>query len=179
MRKAMILLVAAALTLAACGNAAEKAAEEVVGAQAGGEVDIQNDSVSIETDEGEASVEVSGDDETIVVTGTDESGDEVTIEMGGTELPADFPMPVFTPSEVTHVSTWTDADQASYSVTLEIDPADAADAIAFYKAWFDGEGMTVTSSDTTVIGESDAVTSIVQVTEYGSYSEVVLTWTPN
>lgn len=179
MRRTVIVAVAAALMLSACGNAAENIAENIIEAETGGEVDVEGDSIVFQSDDGETEIEISGDDESVVISGTDESGEDISIEMGGTEIPADFPMPVFDPSEVTHVSTFDMAEGSSFSVTLEIDPGDATDAIDFYKDWFEGEGMSVTSSDTMVIAESDAVVSIVQVAEYGSYSEVVLTWTPN
>ena len=179
MRRTVIIAVAAALMLSACGNAVENIAENIIEAETGGEVDVEGDSIVIQSDDGETEIEISGDDETVVISGTDESGEDISIEMGGTEIPADFPMPVFDPSEVTHVSTFDMAGGSSFSVTLEIDPGNATDAIDFYKDWFEAEGMSVTSSDTMVIAESDAVVSIVQVAEYGSYSEVVLTWTPN
>ena len=122
MRRIVIAGVAAALMLSACGNAAENIAENIIEAETGGEVDVEGDSIVIQSDDGETEIEISGDDETVVISGTDESGEDISIEMGGTEIPADFPMPIFDPSEVTHVSTFDLAEGSSFSVTLEIDP---------------------------------------------------------
>ena len=91
----------------------------------------------------------------------------------------DFPMPLFDPSEVTNVSSVDAASGSSTSVTLQIDPGDTGAVLDFYRGWLDGQGMDVTSSDTMLIGESDTAISFVQVADYGSYSEVVLTWTPS
>lgn len=178
MRRALPVLVLM-LLLAACGNAAENLAEEIIESQTGGEIDVEGDSVIIQSEDGDATIEFSEDDDGVTVSGTDESGEDITIEMGGTEVPDDFPMPIYSGGEVTHVSSFDMGDTSSYSVTLEIDPDDAADALGFYQEWLEGEGMSITSSETMVIAESDDVTSIVQVSPYGSYSEVVMTWTPN
>lgn len=179
MRRVMLVFLSLVITTAACGNTAENVAEEIIEAQTGGEVDVEGDSVVIQSEDGDATIEFSEDDDGVTVSGTDESGEEITIEMGGTEVPDGFPMPIYSPGEVTHVSSFDMGDTSSYSVTVEIDPDDSTDAINFYKEWLEGEGMSITSSESMVIAESDAVTSIVQVTPYGDYSEVVLTWTPN
>lgn len=179
MRRTFVALASATLVLAACGNAAENLAEKAVEAQTGGEIDLNDGSIVVQSDDGDATIVVQSDDEKISISGTDESGQDITIEMGGIEVPDDFPMPVFEPGEVTHVSVYEMATQSSYSVTVEIDPGNAADALAFYQDWLEGEQMSVTTSDVMVIGESDDITSIVQVADYGDYSEVILTWTPN
>lgn len=178
MRRFVIAIASGALVLAACGGA-DTIAENIIENETGGEVDVNDDSIVIKSDDGDTTIEISEDDDGVTISGTDDSGEEVSIEMGGTEVPDDFPMPIFDPSEVTHVSTFAMASGSSFSVTLEIDPGDAGDALAFYQDWFDEEGLPVTSSDSMVIADGDAVTSIVQVAEYGSYSEVVLTWTPS
>ncbi|MDH5371641.1 MAG: hypothetical protein OEX97_01715 [Acidimicrobiia bacterium] len=178
MRRFVVVLASLGLLLAACGSAAETIAEKIVENETGGDVEFDDGVIVIESDDGDATVEISEDEDGITITGTDDSGDEVSIEMGGTEVPDDFPMPIFDPSEVTHVSTFAVGSGSSFSVTLEIDPDDAGDALAFYQDWFEEEGLSVMSSGEMVIADNDDVTSIVQVAEYGSYSEVVLSWTP-
>jgi hypothetical protein len=176
-RKTLIALASAGLMLAGCGSAAENLAEEAIESETGAEVDIDDDSIVIESDDG--TIEIDSSDDGVSISGTGDDGEDITIEMGGTEVPADFPMPIYTPSEVTHVSSFDMGSAVSYSVTLEIEPGDAADAVTFYRDWYESEQMNMSSSDTMVIGEGDGITSMVQVADYGSYSEVVLTWTPN
>ena len=179
MRRFVVVLTSLGLLLAACGSAAENIAEQIVENETGGNIEINDDSIVIESDDGEATLEISEDDDGITITGTDDSGEEVSIEMGGTEVPDDFPMPIFQPSEVTHVSTFAAESGSSFGVTLEIDPDDADDALAFYKDWIEGEGLSVMSSNDMIIGDSDDAVAMAQVSEYGSYSEVVLSWTPS
>jgi hypothetical protein len=179
MRRIVIAIVSAALMLSACGNAADNLTEQIVESESGGDMEISDDSIVFQSDDGDATMTVTGDDEGVSISGTDESGEDINIQMGGTEVPDDFPMPIFDPSDVTLVSSFEMATGSSYSVTLKIDPGDAADAIAFYKDWIEGESMSMTSSNEMVIGEGDEATAIVQVAEYGDYSEVVMTWTPN
>jgi hypothetical protein len=181
MRRLIIIGVAISFALTACGGGAENLAEQAIEAQTGEGVQITEDDGTIliesEDDGGTLTIEEE-EGEGITITGTDESGEQVAIQMGGTEVPDDFPMPLFDPSEVTHVASMDTPDGSSTSVTLEIDPGDAAAAIDFYRDWLGTQDMEVTSSDTMVIGESDTVVSIVQVTEYGAYSEVVVSWSP-
>lgn len=182
MRRILITIAAVSLTLTACGDAAENLAEQAIEAQTGGDVQISEDdgTISIQSDDDGGTLTIEEEDgEGITITGSDESGEQVTVQMGGTEVPDDFPMPLFDPGEVTHVASIDTPNGASISVTLEIDPGDATAAVDFYRDWLGGQGMEVTSSDTMVIGESDTVVSIVQVTEYGAYSEVVMTWSPS
>lgn len=179
--KARIIVGGAVLMLlvAACGNSAENVAERIIEEQTGSDVDISDDGGSVQiTDEEGGTIDISSDDESIVITGTDESGDEMSIEMGGTEIPEGFPMPIPDGSEVVLVSSLETPNGASYSVTVEIDPNDAADIVSMYEGWYADQGMDVTSSASMVIGENDSTTSLVQITEFGSYSEVILTWSP-
>ena len=167
------------LLVAACGNSAQKVAERAIEQQTGSAVDISDDGGPIQvTGEDGGAIDVNGDGESIVITGTDDSGNETRIEMGGTEIPDGFPMPIPDGSEVTLVSSFDSPNGASYSVTVSIDPDDTAAVLSMYKAWYADQGMDVTSSDSMVIGQSDETSSLVQIADYGDYSEVVLTWSP-
>ena len=87
-------------------------------------------------------------------------------------------MPIPDGSEVVVVSSLDTPNGASYSVTVEIDPDDADSVVSMFKTWYADQGMDVSSSASMVIGEDDTTTSLVQITEYGDYSEVILTWSP-
>lgn len=173
------IVVLGVLVLAACGSATEELTEQLIESETGAEVEFDGDSMVIESEDGEGSLTIEDDGDGVTISGSGDDGEDVTIEMGGAEVPEDFPMPIFDPSEVTIVSTFAVGDESSFSVTLEIDPGDAEEALAFYLDWFEAEGMEVMSSESMVIAESEQITSIVQVAEYGEYSEVILTWTPN
>ena len=177
--KAILTALAVAVTLTACGNAAENLAEKAIESQSGGDVAVDDGTIVIQSDDGDAVIQTQDNGDGITVSGTDASGEGVTLQMGGSEIPDDFPMPLFDPSEVTNVSSVDAASGSSTSVTLQIDPGDTGAVLDFYRGWLDGQGMDVTSSDTMLIGESDTAISFVQVADYGSYSEVVLTWTPS
>jgi len=167
------------LLVSACGNVAETVAEQVIENQSGGDVNIANDGSSMQvTDEDGNTVDFTSTDGKVVVTGTDDEGNESTIEVGGTEVPADFPMPIPDGAEVTNVSTIDTPEGSSTFVTFEIDPGDTADVLEMYKTWFADQGMEVTSAEGMVIGGSDTVASFVQVADNGTYAEVIITWSP-
>lgn len=167
------------LVVAACGNAAETVAERVIENQTGDDVNLSDDGESMQvTDEEGNTLDINSDDETIVITGTDEEGNESIIEMGGTEVPEEFPMPIPDGSEVTNVSSFESPAGASYTVTVEIDPGETAAVLEMYKTWYADQGLEVSSSDSMVIGSNDSTTSLAQITDYGDYSEVILTWSP-
>ncbi|MBK5266226.1 MAG: hypothetical protein JJE47_02220 [Acidimicrobiia bacterium] len=177
--RTMVVGAVTALLVSACGNAAETVAEKVIENETGADVTITDDGASMQvTDEDGSTVDFNSTDGTVVITGTDDEGNESTIEMGGTEVPADFPMPIPDGSEVTFVSTFDTPEGASTSVTVQIDPSDTASVLEMYKTWFADQGMEVTSAEGMVIGGSETVASLVQIADYGTYAEVILTWSP-
>ncbi len=180
MRARIVVLGAVLMVLvAACGSASENIAERIIENETGGEVDISDDGAVMQvTDEDGNTLDINTDDDSVVISGTDEEGNETNIVMGGTEIPEGFPMPIPDGAEVTNVSSIETANGASYSVTVEIDPNDTADVLEMYKGWYADQGLEVSSSESTVIGQSDATTSLVQIADYGDYSEAVLTWSP-
>lgn len=164
---------------AACGSASETVAEKIIENQTGAEVDIDADGGSMQViDEEGNTVNVQASDDSVVISGTDESGSETNIEMGGTEIPKGFPMPIPDGAEVSFVSSIETPEGISYSVTVEIDPNDTADVLEMYMTWYADEGLEVTSSESMVVGHGETTASLVQIADYGDYAEVILTWSP-
>ena len=120
-RRGLIVLVA--LALVGCGNVAdkvaEKAAENQIENAIGGNanVDINDDTVKIQTDEG-------------------------SMSFGGGEIPADFPVPFPDGGEVVSVITNDTPNGPSGSVSVDY-PADSYDMVkAFYDDYFAGQDIT-------------------------------------
>jgi hypothetical protein len=118
-----------ALVAAGCAKAAEKALEEAIERQleeeGGGDVNIDLDEdggvVSIETEEG-------------------------SIDIGGTEIPDDFLLPIPDQREVLGVVIQT-GEYASSTVTLSFDPDDFDDVAALYEDFFNDQGWEVSRTD--------------------------------
>lgn len=167
-RIALAALLAVAST--ACGGSDDAAdpAEEPAAAEEVGEEAAEPD-VDAENDAG---------DDGIVVTGSDAAGEEAQIVIGSSEIPDDFPMPIPEGAEVVNVSSIDTSAGSSTSVTVEIDPAETPAVIALYEQWYADQGLETMSSETMVIADSDSVASLVQITDYGDYAEVILTWSP-
>lgn len=175
MRRTSILMVVAMVALSACGNVADKVAERA--AEKVTEKALEANSSS---DGGDVSVDLGSDSEGINISGTDaETGDDVEIQMGAGEVPADFPMPLPDSGQVIDVSFFTVGDDTSYQVTLEIDPQDWSEILDFYTNWMNDQGMEVLSSDDAVVGTADDGTvASVAYDDYGEYGEVGLGWSP-
>jgi hypothetical protein len=179
------MAVAATLVLTACGKAAETLTEKAIEAQTGGDVDISDDgnSISIESEDGSGSISIeSGDNgETGSISGTDDSGNEFKVDVGGAEIPDDFPMPVFEPSEVTGVIKTETSAGTSYIINLVIAEGDADSVLDFYKDWFASEGMEIAAIIEIGLGSilagSDTAAAQVSILD-GPPVEVLLNWTP-
>lgn len=163
-----------AVASAACGGSDDAAdpAEEPAAAEEAAEEAAEPD-VDDEND-----VDIDAGDDGIVVTGSDAAGEEAQIVIGASEIPDDFPMPIPEGAEVVHVSSIDTSAGSSTSVTVEIDPAETPQVIALYEQWYADQGLETMSSETMVIADSDSVASLVQITDYGDYAEVILTWSP-
>ncbi len=175
MRRMTVLVVVAALTLSACGKAAETAVEKA--AEQATEQALESDAAG---DGGDVDVDLGTDSEGINISGTDaETGENVQIQMGGSEIPADFPMPLPDTGEVVNVSFLTMDDVTAYEVRLQIDPKDWKAIREFYTQWMDDQGMDLLASDEAVFGSTDdgAVASVAY-DDYGDYGEVRVGWTP-
>ena len=170
-RRLIVIVVSAALLLTACGT--------------GGEIDISDDgnSISFESEDGSGtiSIQTDEDDETGSISGTDGSGNEFTVDVGGSEIPDDFPMPVFEPSEVTGVIKTETSAGNSYIINLVIAEGDVDPVLDFYEDWFDSEGMEIVAKIEVGLGSllaaSDTAAAQVSVLD-GPPVEVLLSWTP-
>lgn len=171
-----------AVASAACGgsdDAADPAEEPAAAEEAGEEAGEEAAEEAAEPDvDDENDVDIDAGDDGIVVTGSDAAGEEAQIVIGASEIPDDFPMPIPEGAEVVHVSSIDTSAGSSTSVTVEIDPAETPQVIALYEQWYADQGLETMSSETMVIADSDSVASLVQITDYGDYAEVILTWSP-
>jgi len=125
----LIVLVVLALVAAGCAKAAEKTIEGAIEKQleeeGGGNanVDISEDdgSVSIETDEG-------------------------SMQIGGGDIPSDFPLPVPEGAEVVSVIS-TSGETAGSQVSMTFDPDDFDDVATLYDDFFNEQDWEVSRSN--------------------------------
>lgn len=182
-RRLIVMAVAATLVLTACGKAVETLTEKAIEAQTGGDVSISDDGSSIvfESESGSISIQTDDDDATGSISGTDDSGNEFRVDVGGGEIPDDFPMPVFEPSEVTGVITTETSAGSSYIINLVIDEGDADSVLDFYEDWFASEGFEVIAIIEVGLGSllagSNTAAAQVSILD-GPPVEVLLSWTP-
>ena len=182
--RVIIVIVAATLFLTACGNVAETLPEKAIEAQTGGNVDISGDggSISFESEDGSGSISIQSDDngETGTISGTDSEGNEFRTEVGGEEIPDDFPMPIFAPSKVTAVVTTEASAGTAYIVKLGIARGDADAALTFYEDWFADEGMEIVAMVEvglgSILASSDTVAAQVSIID--EPVEILLNWSP-
>jgi len=167
-------LLVLALLLGACSRVADKVAEKVtekaLSEETGGTVDIKDNGIS--------------------VSGTDASGNDVTAKanIGGTDLPADFPLPLPDKATVTFVTTSEspDGNGMGYLVSVQFPPEGFDDAVSLYEGFLDSHGFetqkTVTDSggdrNTILIASSDEAEVFISITSYGDYDEASLSWGP-
>lgn len=133
---ALVLLLVAGLT--GCKSLSEKigeeAAEEIAGGAIGGDVEVSGDSVTIETDEGQTTIE----------------GGSESLPDG---FPADFPIP--DDAVVGTSSSVTSEDDVNYYVNLTIDGT-VDDAYAWYKAELLDAGWEIKGDVRVSEGSSDS-----------------------
>lgn len=178
------MVVTATLLLSACGKATEAINERAIEAQTGGSVDISDDgdSISFESGGSSGSISIQSDEDgdTGTLSGIDAEGNEFSTKVGGTEVPGDFPMPIFEPSAVTGVITNEASVGTAFIIQLEIIPGDADALLGFYEDWFAGEGMaTLDAGLAGILANSDTISAAVSVLEEGGEPAVViLSWTP-
>jgi len=127
MRRMIMAVAALAVVAGACGAATEEIAEQL--AEQGGitDVEIDDDQVSfnVETDEG-----------------------EVSAVIGGGDVPADFPAPVPDGGNVTFSASQSGSDNSSM-LALEY-PEDQFDSlVSTYENWLADEGFEVQRTETT------------------------------
>jgi hypothetical protein len=181
----IVMVLSASLLLTACGKVAETITEKAIEEQAGGDLNISDDgkSITYESEEGSGSISIQTDedDETGSISGTDDSGNEFRVDVGASEIPDDFPMPVFEPSEVTGVISTQTSVGNSFIIKLVIAEGDADSALDFYEKWFVSEGMEILAIIEIGLGSilagSDTAAAQVSILD-GPPVEILLNWTP-
>jgi hypothetical protein len=110
-----------AVGLGGCKSVSEKIGEEIVGGVIGGDVDVSEDEVTIQTDEG-----------------------DVTIAGGEGALTEGFPKdcPIYKDSTVESSSRFESGEQVQYYATLQA-PDSVGDVHAWYKGEFESEGWSI------------------------------------
>lgn len=156
--RTLVVMVAllAVVGVAGCGAVAEKAVEQATGV----DVDQDKDSVTVTTDDGDA-----------------------TISSGG-KLPAGFPsdVPVYSPSEVQTSMTFEDPTGTRHTATLTTSDS-VSDVMTWYADEF-GQGgyKTVSTFETgdsgSIIGEKGSTQVAVYVSMSGSDTTISLTVGP-
>lgn len=118
-------IVALVFAVAGCSavedKIAEEVSEEIAGGLVGGDVEIDDDSVTMDTGDG-----------------------EVTIEGGGDDLPSDFPsdFPMYGDADLDSTSKVADSNGTVFYVNL-VSGDDAIDVYEWYKGEFEDEGWTI------------------------------------
>jgi hypothetical protein len=118
-------IVALVFAVAGCSavedKIAEEVSEEIAGGLVGGDVEIDDDSVTMDTGDG-----------------------EVTIEGGGDDLPSDFPsdFPMYGDADLDSTSKVADPNGTVFYVNL-VSGDDAIDVYEWYKGEFEDEGWTI------------------------------------
>ena len=127
----LVMLIAIGLLTTACGNAAEdlveNAIENAIESEGGGDVNID-----IDEDGGSASIET----------------DEGSIQIGGGDIPADFPLPIPDYEEVAGVVTSDQEGTESTQIILSFDPDDIDEVADLYEGYFNDQGWETTRTDT-------------------------------
>ncbi len=166
------ILVAVMLTLSACGAAAKQVADKAA--------DKVAEQALQANDLGDANVDVDSDSGQIEVSGTDpDTGEDINISVGGTDVPADFPMPLPDTGQVVAVNTVMMGDATAYEVRVQIDPGDWDAIRDFYEKWMTDQGMDPFRTDEGLLGSTDegAVATVV-IDDVGGSPVVNLNWTP-
>ena len=132
--RGLLVLVAGATVLTACGDSGEQGVEELIEQQSGGDVDINTDDggIAIQTEDGSMTVDEDGnfvvtDENGETITGNADSDDgSMTVEgedgsfSGGatTELPDEWPSDVPAPDGLTIASAFVVSDTGSDAITV-------------------------------------------------------------
>lgn len=162
------LLVLMALVAASCGDgASDELAENILEQQPGVE------DVAIDTDDDSMTISIESDD-----------GD-ISLEMGSGDLPDGFPFPIPDGCDVVGSSSWEGPDGTAMQAGLEFPAEDFDSVVAFYEDFLDDEGFEITK--TTSGSGSDAMVMLLAENVEASASVIVsqtdvgctanLTWT--
>jgi hypothetical protein len=158
--RGLLVLVAGATVLTACGDSGEQGVEELIEQQSGGDVDVNSDdgSFSIETEDGSMTVDEDGnfvvtDENGETITGSADSDDgSMTVEgedgsfSGGatTELPDEWPSDVPAPDGLTIASAFVVSDTGSEAISVS-GTVDGEDFLDDYGSQLEDAGFESTS----------------------------------
>lgn len=171
MRGPMAILGLVALVAASCGG--------------GTSGDSPFDQAATPGDASQAVTDLSNDVSTEVASGSDgflveTSDDGFDISRGaGTEVPADFPMPLFTPNEVIFSSRFDDGTTLTFILTISVPVELGDEALQFYADWHAQNGFDVGTDNPGYLEayRSDAGSS-AQLLDYTDHAEINLAWQP-
>ncbi|MGZ5384296.1 MAG: hypothetical protein ACXW15_07285 [Acidimicrobiia bacterium] len=155
MSKARLMIVLAVLALIAVGCA--KTAEQTLENQVENQLEEESG--------GDANVDINEDDGSVSI-----ETDEGSMQIGGGEIPSDFPLPVPDHAAVLSVVS-TSGENAGAQVSMSFDPGDFDDVAAMYDDFFNDQDWEVsrTNSDSDgskvviISGSNDELTTSVIV----------------
>ena len=158
--RGLLVLVAGATVLTACGDSGEQGVEELIEQQSGGDVDINTDDggIAIQTEDGSMTIDEDGnfvvtDENGETITGNADSDDgSMTVEgedgsfSGGatTELPDEWPSDVPAPDDLTIASAFVVSDTGSDAITVS-GTVDGEDFLDDYGSQLEDAGFDSTS----------------------------------
>lgn len=186
MRKLLVVLAVVAATASACGGSGSgslggNAIAKAVDASSGQKADVQqgSDGATVKTDDGSITFGANGD--SIDITGTDAQGNDFSVS-GGTEVPADFPLPVPDNVEISSATTFDMPEGRSFGLIFDFDGSRAAEITKLYRDTLNAQGLSVQDSGgddgAVIVGSSDVLNVIVSINNFGDYWEASLSWTP-
>lgn len=129
----LVLLMVMAIAATGCAGAAENIVENALENAIEDEGGSGNVNIEIDEDEGSASIET----------------DEGSIQIGGTDIPSDFPLPIPDYEEVSGVITSSQEGTESTQIILSFDPDDIDEVADLYEEFFNDQGWETTRTDTT------------------------------
>jgi hypothetical protein len=127
----LVLLTAMAIAATGCASAAENIVENALENAIEEEVGSGNAEVDIDEDDGSVSIET----------------DEGSIQIGGTDIPSDFPLPVPDIEEVLGVTSQSSGGAEYTQVILSIDPDDLDEIADLYEGFFEDQGWETSRID--------------------------------
>lgn len=136
----LVVLIAMAIAATGCASAAENIVENAI------ENAIENEGGS-----GDVNIDIDEDDGSVSI-----DTDEGSIEIGSTDIPDDFPLPIPDYEEILAVTTQSFEGTESTQAILSFDPDDINQVADLYKDFFDDQGWEVNRLDSS----ADNVTSI-------------------
>jgi len=187
MRRLFAVLAAVAFISTACGgsgsgSAADNALAKAIEAETGQQVDLQQngDGLTVKTDDG--SITFGADGNSTDISGTDAAGNDFSVS-SGTDVPADFPLPVPDNVDIISATTFELPEGKSFGLIFDFDPTRTDEIAQLYRDALSAQGLGVEDSGSgpdgvVIVGSSDTLGVIVSIDDYGDYWEASISWTP-